>query len=217
MRALFALSIATFAGVVAGCTASLPAPTAEEVRTRYIEVALECEFGQCPDGAVLPAGPVSLAITGEPREDQVRAVTEAVGQWNTACTRFPITLDGPAVVPMEVIFWPQDDLDSVLEVYIEGNSGFFNYDWNALGEITAITVGIASELDGRQLRHFVLEEITQSLGLKNDVSDPNSIFDSGTSAHATYSQMDRQIISLHCSPNIIAGVKAAEVPLPQVQ
>ena len=216
MRVLFGVCVLTVAGMVASCSTPLSEPTAEEVRTRYIEVALECEFGQCPEGAVLPAGSVSVTILGEARDDQRGAVVEAVSQWNSACSRFPITFDGPTEVGMQVIFWPQDDLGSVLDVYVEGNSGMFNYDWDKSGEITAITVGIANELDGRQLRHFVLEEITQSLGLKNDVSDPTSIFDAGTSAQTTYSALDSQTIKLHCSPGIFPGMRAEEVPQPNL-
>ena len=215
MRALSALGLMTTVGLLAGCAASSPEPTAEEIRARYIELALECEFGPCPEVAVLPAGSVAVTISGEARADQVEAVSEAVDQWNKACSRFPLTVNGPGPVPMEVIFSPQDDLDSVLEVYVEGNSGMFNYDWDEAGEITAITVGIASELDGRQLRHFVLEEITQSLGLKNDVPDSNSIFDGGTSARTTYSALDREIIEFHCSSALNPGITVDEVPLPE--
>lgn len=215
MRAWSAVGLITAAGALTGCGASTPAPTAEEVRARYIEVALECEFEPCPKGAVLPAGSVALTISGEPRKDQVDAVSNAVDQWNSACTRFPLTLDGQGPVPMEVIFWPQDDLGSVLDVYVEGNSGMFNYNWEESGEITAITVGIASELDGRQLRHFVLEEITQSLGLKNDVPDSSSIFDGGTSVQTTYSALDRQIIGFHCSTAVNPGITVDDVPLPE--
>jgi hypothetical protein len=215
MRALSALGIIIAACVLTGCAASSPEPTAEEVRTRYIELALECEFGPCPKGAVLPAGAVAVTISGEPRADQVDAVSDAVDQWNGACSRFPLTVNGQGPVAMDVIFSPEDNLGSVLEVYVEGNSGMFNYDWDESGEITAITVGIASELDGRQLRHFVLEEITQSLGLKNDVPDSNSIFDGGTSARTTYSALDRQIISFHCSSAVNPGITVDEVPLPE--
>ena len=49
------------------------------------------------------------------------------------------------------------------------NWGMFFLRWNRLYEIETATVLIASDkLSGRRLQHFILEEITQSLGLGGD-------------------------------------------------
>ena len=49
------------------------------------------------------------------------------------------------------------------------NWGMFFLRWNRLYEIEGATVLIASDkLSGRRLQHFILEEITQSLGLGGD-------------------------------------------------
>ncbi len=53
--------------------------------------------------------------------------------------------------------------------YVDGNMGFFDVSWNNRFEIQKASILIAHDkLRGRRLHHFVLEEITQSLGLSGD-------------------------------------------------
>jgi len=53
--------------------------------------------------------------------------------------------------------------------YVEGNWGYFHLFWNGRNEITKAYVLLATDkLRDRNLNHFALEEITQSLGLAND-------------------------------------------------
>lgn len=58
------------------------------------------------------------------------------------------------------------------------NLGIFELSWNARHEIERADVWIAADrLTGNRLRHFVLEEITQSLGLPGDSTRfPDSLF-----------------------------------------
>ncbi|MGE3805047.1 MAG: DUF2927 domain-containing protein, partial [Gemmataceae bacterium] len=60
----------------------------------------------------------------------------------------------------------------------EGNWGYFHLSWNGKFELTKAYVLIAKDkLEGKKLRHFLLEEITQSLGPASDSpAFPDSIF-----------------------------------------
>lgn len=61
---------------------------------------------------------------------------------------------------------------------IKGNRGFFSVDWNDKYEIeTAVVLIAEDQLSGKHLSHFVLEELTQVMGLVGDSARiPASLF-----------------------------------------
>lgn len=60
--------------------------------------------------------------------------------------------------------------------------------------------------------HILREELTQSLGLANDIPhDPLSIFYKGDSRTRAYSQMDIEVIRLLYHPTLIAGLSEESV------
>lgn len=82
---------------------------------------------------------------------------------------------------IKVYFSPVRKFSAIAEAngfeYISGNDGFFNIWWNHHHEITKAVVLISSKLKGKSKNHFMREEITQSLGLTNDITMyPDSIF-----------------------------------------
>ena len=179
---------------------------------RYIDVALSCEYADCPVGVVKPAGGVSVRVNTDITPEQEKALNSSIEQWNGACPNHPLKRDRSVATEMLVYFVPEAEMADVLSIYVEGNVGLFTYDWDATNTLTGMTVAIASELEGSELTHFVLEETTQAMGLMNDVDDPRSIFDGGTGRTTTYSDLDLSIIEMHCSSAITPGMLAEDIP-----
>lgn len=203
-------------GVVAlsGCSQPVAAPiTDAEIADRYVSVALSCEYADCPTGLVKPRDPVSVIVHGPARDDQIAALDDTISQWNDACASVPLVRDGKTEVVMDFYFVDEAAMPEVLPVFVEGNVGLFNYDWDGTNAITGMTVAIANEIDGNEMKHFVLEETTQAMGLVNDVDDSSSIFDAGMGRVVTYSPIDRLVIEAHCRSDVVSGMTAEELPL----
>ena len=106
---------------------------------------------------------------------------------------------------LKVHFLPRDQFESEAEAngfqFSNRNLGFFRIDWNGKYEIESARVWIAADrLTGNTLRHYVLEEITQSLGLPGDSPlRTDSVFYEDASRRefgtaTRLSKMDRQAI-----------------------
>lgn len=205
------LAVCTLSGCALPGTeqASRPEPSAQD---RYVEIALSCEFADCPVGVVKPAGDVSVIVHTDMTPEQEQALSTTIAQWNAACASHPLTRDGSSEAVMDFYFVPEAGMRYVLPIYVEGNVGLFTYDWDGSNVLTGMAVAIATELEGDELTHFVLEETTQAMGLINDVADSRSIFDGGTGRTTTYSALDLEVIELHCSSAITPGMVEAELP-----
>ena len=179
---------------------------------RYIDVALSCEYADCPVGVVKPAGGVGVRVNTDITPEQEKALNSSIEQWNGACQNHPLSRDRSVATEMLVYFVPEAEMADVLSIYVEGNVGLFTYDWDATNTLTGMTVAIATELEGSELAHFVLEETTQAMGLMNDVDDRRSIFDGGTGRTTTYSDLDLSIIEMHCRSAITPGMLAEDIP-----
>ena len=83
---------------------------------------------------------------------------------------------------MKVYFVPVSEFPKIAEQHgfqwVEGNWGFFDLRWNQDHEIQRAIVLIATDkLYGSRLHHFLLEEVTQSLGMAGDSKRyPKSVF-----------------------------------------
>lgn len=199
---------------IAGCAPTSTAdPSPAETLDRYVAVALSCEYAECPEGIVRPRQPVSVHLQGRYRDDQRLALEAALSQWNSVCPMIPLEMSGQSDVVMDFHFVDESRMAEVLAVYVPGNVGLFNYDWDGSNAITGITVAIANEISGTEMEHFVLEETTQAMGLTNDVEDPQSIFDAGRGRVVTYSPLDKAVISFHCREDVSPGMLQNELPL----
>lgn len=96
---------------------------------------------------------------------------------------------------------------------VAGNLGLFYVYPNAKGEIQKGTIFI----DNHRLKahdtqkHILREEFTQSLGLMNDSERyPNSIFYQKWSRTQSFSDLDREVISILYSEKIKAGLNEQE-------
>ena len=111
-------------------------------------------------------------------QTQETVVREAVEHLNQSLSATPIRqimllYPGNDRADILVYFAPTKKFPSIAGrhrfPYTKGNLGYFWTWWNGRNEIYRGVVMISSDvIDKRRMRHYVLEEITQVLGLSND-------------------------------------------------
>lgn len=213
--------------ISADAAAALPCPDWHEIRSRYSDVALNCEFGPCDFRLKRPVGAIAVRIVSDYRLDQGTAVVHAMSEWNRACPEIPMAPFEPIStvhgeirsnwtggngVPMSVGFASDTSLRYYVDYYEEGNKGLFSYRYSSNFEIQSMKVAISNSISGTDLLHLVLEEMTQSMGLVNDVYDAESIFNQAWGGPTTYSNIDYETVRLHCSVSVRTGMSSEDIP-----
>jgi len=92
--------------------------------------------------------------------------------------------------------------------YIQDNQdGLFHINMNNKFEIVSGHMFVNIDItDSERKKHILREELTQSLGLSNDVAYPRSIFHFEISSLTSYHRMDIEIIRLLYHPNMNSGL-----------
>jgi len=167
-----------------------------------------------------------LSVFGASAQEE-KVVAEVVAHLNetlarTRIGRIRMVASNDPRAEIRVYFAPISQFPTIAQQhgfrYFQGNLGYFWTFWNGRHEIYRAIVLLASDrLQGQKLRHFALEEITQSLGLSNDSPVfPDSVFfakggDGG--AAQTLSDSDKRLLALfynHIWPGMgPASVRAA--------
>lgn len=140
------------------------------------EVAIGSEYDHDLQVAMKWTEPAKLSVFGGDAK-QTRFVREAVQKINRALspTNMSVQFGRPddQSATLKVYFAPLSRFPQIAKreniTYIEGNWGYFFCERNDQFEIESAIVLLASDrLRGDRLKHFALEEITQSLGLPGD-------------------------------------------------
>ena len=157
------------------------------------------EFGTTAVSAKWGSSP-SLSVFGANRE-QHRIVEDVVSELNEVLQETPLKkirlLEPNKSAGIRVYFAPIRKFPDLAKKhnfeYVRGNQGYFYVFWSGGYRINRAYVLLASDkLHGARLKHFALEEITQSLGLMNDSSAfSDSIFYSGSSSTEHLSKLVR--------------------------
>ncbi len=134
---------------------------------------------------------------------------------NTPIKRIELLSPNDSGANILVYFAPQRELPDLAKKhgfkYVEGNWGYFWTFWNRHKIHRAIVLLASDKLKGKLLRHFTLEEITQSLGLSNDSAIfSNSIFYAGWSYTQHLSELDKKLIIFFYN-HIQPGAKLRDV------
>lgn len=132
-------------------------------------------------------------------------------------TAIDVRPDGDATAQVEVYFTDLAAFDAIATAhgfpYVPGNWGYFYMFWDASNTIEKAYVLIATDvLAGSDLRHFVHEEVTQSLGASNDSAIfADSVFyansDDGGDAQQL-STLDRRLVGFLYSDVAPGATKA---------
>ena len=88
--------------------------------------------------------------------------------------------------------------------------GLFHVNWNHKFEITNGYMFVNNE-SGESQKHILREELTQSLGLPNDILHRDSIFYFELSTVTSYNKYDKEIIRLLYHPKMISGFGSSGV------
>jgi hypothetical protein len=162
-------------------------------------------------------------------ERQKKTVQESVAHLNqvlskTRFGRIEFTDDEDDNADLLIYFAPIRSFAEIAKKHdfklMVNNEGCFSLKWNAQKEITNGYVLLASDRLRRQsdLRHIVLEEITQSMGLMNDSSTfRNSIFYAGKGGPEKLTQQDQLLLRILYSnlkpgakrPTVLAAIRRA--------
>ncbi len=141
------------------------------------EVLLGSEFGRPRTKIIRWAQPnLRVSVFGASPEQKaavVIALADLAGTLATEGVRLSLVRDREAAADIEVHFARKDDIPAVARQHRipapKDDLGFFWLFWDNRHVITKAHIFLARDrLAGRALRHFALEEITQSLGLAGD-------------------------------------------------
>ena len=181
------LTILLLALLVMGCGKNLQAAQPKEkVRQWAEQILLNAEYGDKNNVCRRWVRTPRLSVFGASSVEN-KVVTEVVTHLNetlanTSIKKLMVVKPHDTSADLCIYFAPVKEFPALAKKhgfrYEPGNVGYFWTFWNTRYEIYKAFVLIAPDnLPGKYLRHFVLEEITQSLGLSNDSPlFPDSIF-----------------------------------------
>jgi hypothetical protein len=114
---------------------------------------------------------------------------------------------------LEICFYPHEFFNFIESHYVPGNLGYFYIYWNDQGEITKGKILISTnKLKQIERNHIIREELTQSLGLLNDLNKySDSIFYQDWTTTQTYSDIDKLMIQLLYQPFIKPNMTQQEI------
>lgn len=219
----FPLVLCSFLVVCVFFVPSAHAQEDERVLRWIEEVVLRPEFGGSGKVCSRWVRSPSLSFFGATVE-QEKLVAETVAHLNQTLAETPIQQikllkSNNTNADILVYFAPLKEFPVFAQKhnfrYVEGNYGYFWTFWNPGHEIERAYVLLASDkLQGKKLRHFALEEITQTLGLSNDSPIfPDSIFyakgDDGGNAQQL-SDLDKKLIRFFYN-HVRPGAREAEL------
>ena len=182
----------------------------EEVLHYFCEIAFGSELGESPPFLTRWVSPVSIAVRGNPGEEDLRLIEDLLASLNLV-EGFPGIRFSEGEADLTVFFLPRDQLEKQFSLWQKGDRGIVEYVWNRKsGVITRATVGIDENLRfGRAAT--VAEEILQALGLGQDsVTFSNSVFYDHDTALDGPMELDILLVSLLYHPSLRPGMTKEE-------
>lgn len=184
-HALYLLAAIIFATVSFGTNNCVAQDWDQQVIRFVGEVAVGTEYSRTDQVVMKWTEPAKLSVFNA-TDRQSRVASWAVEQVNEvlSSTEMSIKILEPddEAATLKVIFAPFDEFANVaaehdFEPFPNNDGGFYIW-WNERYEIERAVVLLSSDrLKNRQLQHFALEEISQSLGFAGDSSRfANSVF-----------------------------------------
>lgn len=185
----------------------------DEVVEYYIDIA--CHYENTDD--LFPVrkwkDDLIIRVFGDATEEDISEVMKVTGELNSIQQELSISVTEESNYNVGIYFIPREKFDSIL-YQSAGATGIASYNVNFDSEIQEATICIASNENHVPTRmHAIREELTQILGLPNDINSyPNSIFWQGGGYIATeYLEIDKLVIQMHYSDVIKPGMTADEV------
>lgn len=209
--------------VVAGCNhpANIDAPAPASLAERFELVAFFNEF----DAAEAPlrrwAGPISVLLgdeNAEPYREHARVVLADLDR----LTPIPVSLVRDNLEPNMIVLvgtWREiEAFRSTVPGLSTSNAprrftclgrGFMD-NASPAGVIAATAIMVDATLEADHIRRCLAQEMTQALGLPNDIDDPDGTVFSSNSRRETLSATDEQIVRILYDPRLRPGMTRAE-------
>ena len=183
----------------------------------FVWVALGAEYGQDFRISQKWHKDMNLFVTGEKHpelENELRSIVEEINSLSSDGFKISIVEDESAS-NFKVFFGSKNDYNFKFPGaadLVEDNHGLFRLK-SVDFQITEGNLFVNThdqQLEAQ--RHVLREELTQSLGLANDIDYyPNSIFYLGDSRVTKYNVLDKEVIRLLYHPNMIGGLSEESV------
>jgi len=180
----------------------------------FTEIALGAEYGGSPYVKKWLSD-VKVKVGGNPTPEDMDKLKEVLGQLDEMIPNIQLDIvENNENINM--YFVPQGDFDKYIPGVVKGNWAFFRYYTKGEGEINKaiITIGtFGSTQEDRD--HFIIEEMTQALGMAKDSPRyEDSIFhetESSGASNEVYSDLDKKVIEILYRRDIEIGMDKQEV------
>ncbi len=189
-----------------------PVELTEEEFDIFLSVILETEFGDYLDEKVTKwSEDMHIYVLGNPEQYLNRELKKVISELNVLVK--PLMLKLVNTVSAANFFVVFGSVENYIKIdpssigLIEDSNGLASIAINDHDEIErgAMYVATVSTTVTEQ-KHAIREELTQSLGLTNDIYDfPESIFYEPWSTVTEFTELDRKFIRLLYSPEINSG------------
>lgn len=181
-------------------------------------VALGIEYDSTIELTRKWSSDMKIFVGGSPSEELLQELHSIKNEINALVTDdFSIEIVNDSLNSNYYIFFGSGkDYASLFpsqSIYIKDNWGLFHINWDTNFEITSGHMYVdINEANLIEQKHFLREELTQSLGLTNDIPyDRRSIFYKDWSTINFYSDYDIEIIRLLYHPEMGAGLNQKSV------
>lgn len=181
----------------------------------FTEISLGAEYGGSPYVKKWLSD-VKIKIGGNPTEDDLERVQKIVDELNSMISTIELSIveDDENI---NMYFVPQGDFDEYIPSVRPGNWAYFSYYTKERWEINKaiITIGtFGSTQEDRN--HFIIEELTQALGMGNDSPKyKDSIFYEtngyDSQSNEDFSELDRKVIEILYRRDVEVGMDKEEV------
>ena len=205
-----------------GCTNSIniDTPAPDGLAERFEAVAFYDEFSDRERPLYRWAGPIRIAVDGDYR-NAVNSLAKEISDLTGLSVRLVQRADQNPNLTIVIEEWAR------LDALIVQTGSFFG-DVAALrrftcaatfhesqvnlgtGRIDAAFVFIDEGLGPTEIRRCLTQEITQTLGLPNDIDDPDGTVFSSYSRRETLSESDRRMVRILYDPRLTPGMTRGE-------
>lgn len=196
-RADVALALALLMTLPAQAACNVALSPADIDRT--VAIAIGAEYGDARAMVTRWHGDITVGAAGDLREEDRAALEGVIAELGVliAPQRIRMVESG---ADMLVQFAPVDEFPQLHPNYAPGNYGFFWMHWDQAGITDADVLISTTGLTRRETTHLIREEVTQALGMANDLEDEaDSIFYAPWTDTQTYSASDTRVIrALYC-------------------
>ncbi len=188
-----------------------------ELANIFVTVALGSDFGSGIPVVKKWQKPVKIFIKGSYTDDHLSELESVINDINDLLTGFMTVeqVQDSTDSNMIAFFGSKSEYINLFpEAQHELNNaiGFFVIHHNKNFEIESGHIFIDVHNTTIQIqKHILREELTQSLGLPNDIGLPNSMFYDKPSNTTTYSNEDKELLRMLYRPEILPGMNEGTV------